>query len=97
MSGRTKAAVYNIAEAKAHLPELVERASAGETIVARARRRREVYEVELDASGRGEEAVDRCHAAGSWGPRAAGGLDDAARLVDRCRGQAVRAAYFRGR
>ncbi len=29
--------VYNIAEAKAHLPELVERASAGETIiVARA-------------------------------------------------------------
>jgi prevent-host-death family protein len=33
MSDRTKAAVYNIAEAKAHLPELVERASAGETII----------------------------------------------------------------
>lgn len=37
MSERTKSAVYNIAEAKAHLPELVERASAGEVIiVARA-------------------------------------------------------------
>jgi prevent-host-death family protein len=34
---RAKHSVYNIAEAKAHLPELVERASAGETIiVARA-------------------------------------------------------------
>lgn len=37
MSERTKTAVYNIAEAKAHLPELVERANAGEVIiVARA-------------------------------------------------------------
>jgi len=37
MSVRPKTAVYNIAEAKAHLPELVERASAGEVIiVARA-------------------------------------------------------------
>jgi prevent-host-death family protein len=34
---RATPSVYNIAEAKAHLPELVERASAGETIiVARA-------------------------------------------------------------
>ncbi|HEY0469856.1 MAG TPA: type II toxin-antitoxin system prevent-host-death family antitoxin [Polyangiaceae bacterium] len=34
---REKPHVYNIAQAKAHLPELVERASAGETIiVARA-------------------------------------------------------------
>ncbi len=37
MSSAKKRRVYNIAEAKAHLPELVERASAGETIiVARA-------------------------------------------------------------
>ncbi|HEX4338855.1 MAG TPA: type II toxin-antitoxin system prevent-host-death family antitoxin [Polyangiaceae bacterium] len=37
MARPTKISVYNIAEAKAHLPELVERASAGETIiVARA-------------------------------------------------------------
>ncbi len=33
MARRPKTSVYNIAEAKAHLPELVERASAGETIV----------------------------------------------------------------
>jgi prevent-host-death family protein len=37
MARSEKRRVYNIAEAKAHLPELVERASAGETIiVARA-------------------------------------------------------------
>lgn len=37
MSGRPKRSVYNIAEAKACLPELVERANAGEVIiVARA-------------------------------------------------------------
>jgi prevent-host-death family protein len=37
MARRAKPQVYNIAQAKAHLPELVERASAGETIiVARA-------------------------------------------------------------
>ena len=37
MARREKPQVYNIAQAKAHLPELVERASAGETIiVARA-------------------------------------------------------------
>ena len=37
MSGRTKRNVYNIAEAKACLPALVERANAGEIIiVARA-------------------------------------------------------------
>lgn len=33
MNRRAKTSVYNIAEAKAHLPELVERASAGETII----------------------------------------------------------------
>ena len=37
MSGRPKRSIYNIAEAKACLPELVERANAGEIIiVARA-------------------------------------------------------------
>jgi prevent-host-death family protein len=37
MATRSAPKVYNIAEAKAHLPELVERAHAGETIiVARA-------------------------------------------------------------
>jgi prevent-host-death family protein len=33
MARRAKPSVYNIGEAKAHLPELVERASAGETII----------------------------------------------------------------
>lgn len=37
MGGRAKRSIYNIADAKAHLPELVARASAGERIiVARA-------------------------------------------------------------
>jgi prevent-host-death family protein len=37
VSQRAKPSVYNIADAKTHLPELVERAAAGETIiVARA-------------------------------------------------------------
>ncbi len=37
MAQLEKRRIYNIAEAKAHLPELIERASAGETIiVARA-------------------------------------------------------------
>jgi prevent-host-death family protein len=37
MARRARKNVYNIADAKAHLPELVERASTGETIiVARA-------------------------------------------------------------
>jgi prevent-host-death family protein len=33
VKGRARSSVYNIADAKTHLPELVERASAGETII----------------------------------------------------------------
>ena len=53
MGSRRKASIYNIAEAKAHLPELVERASAGETIiVARAGKpRARLVAIAKDAAG----------------------------------------------
>ena len=63
-----KTAIYNIAEAKAHLPELVERASAGETIiVARAGKpRARLVPIEADSAklrvpgkGRGRFKVGR--------------------------------------